>query len=172
MAGTNEMGSVEGQLVGLPLAGPETFTVQQLAYLKKALGLDETVLYDSNSDDPSQILADTSFNLTESYLNFEKIRIYLKCSAGDTAHVSYMVEGLVPSGATMELSTLPITSRLGLLEYDPCSFVFELTTPTVCNAQPYGSRINVTNAGAFSKVASRGPSILKIVGIHRIAGGN
>lgn len=26
MAGTNEMGSVEGQLVGLPLAGPETFS--------------------------------------------------------------------------------------------------------------------------------------------------
>ena len=39
MAGTNEMGSVEGQLVGLPLAGPETFSVQQLAYLRTALNL-------------------------------------------------------------------------------------------------------------------------------------
>lgn len=39
MAGTNEMGSVEGQLVGLPLAGPESFTIQQLAYLRTALNL-------------------------------------------------------------------------------------------------------------------------------------
>lgn len=172
MAGTNEMGSVEGQLVGLPLAGPETFSVQQLAYLKKALGLDETVLYNSNSDDPSQILDNTSFNLAESYLNFEKIRIYLKCSAGDVSNVSYMVEGLVRSSTTTELSTTPITTSSGTLQYDCCAFAFASATPTVCTARPYGSRIVVPNSGTFSKVASRGPSIFKIVGIHRIAGGN
>lgn len=172
MAEANEMGSVEGQLVGLPLAGPESFSIQQLAYLKRALGLDETVLYDSNSDDPSQILANTTFNLTESYLNFEKVRIYLKCSAGDTSNVSYMVEGLVRSSVATELSTIPITTSAATLQYDCCTFAFALATPTVCTARPYGSRIAVTNSGAFSKVASRGPSIFKIVGIHRIAGGN
>lgn len=172
MAGTNEMGSVEGQLVGLPLAGPESFTIQQLAYLKRALGLDETVLYDSNSDEPSQILADTSFNLTESYRNFEKVRIYLLCSAGDVSHISYMVEGIVRSSTITELSTIPQTTRSGGLIYDGCIFAFASSAPTVCTAKPYGSRIAVSSSGAFSTVASRGPAIFKIVGINRIAGGN
>jgi len=35
---SNEIMSVEGQLVGMPLAGPESFSQQQLDYLKTALG--------------------------------------------------------------------------------------------------------------------------------------
>lgn len=35
----NEIMSVEGQLVGMPLAGPESFSQQQLDYLKRALGI-------------------------------------------------------------------------------------------------------------------------------------
>ena len=35
----NEIMSVEGQLVGMPLAGPESFSQQQLDYLRTALGL-------------------------------------------------------------------------------------------------------------------------------------
>lgn len=36
---SNEIMSVEGQLVGMPLAGPESFSQQQLDYLRSALGL-------------------------------------------------------------------------------------------------------------------------------------
>lgn len=36
----NEIMSVEGQLVGMPLAGPESFSQQQLDYLKRALGVE------------------------------------------------------------------------------------------------------------------------------------
>lgn len=39
MPESNEIMSVEGQLCGIPLAGPESFTPQQLAYLRTALGL-------------------------------------------------------------------------------------------------------------------------------------
>ena len=36
---SNEIMSVEGQLIGMPLAGPESFSQQQLDYLRTALGL-------------------------------------------------------------------------------------------------------------------------------------
>ena len=65
---SNEIMSVEGQLVGMPLAGPESFSQQQLDYLKRALGVDETVLW--NGDNGA-----TSATLTESILNFETIKI-------------------------------------------------------------------------------------------------
>ena len=39
MPESNEIMSVEGQLVGIPLAGPESFSQQQLDYLKRALGV-------------------------------------------------------------------------------------------------------------------------------------
>lgn len=71
MAGTNEIGSVEGQLVGLPLAGPETFTVQQLAYLKKALGVDETVLWEGSLGSTGSVQS-----LSESIFNFSAIEIH------------------------------------------------------------------------------------------------
>ena len=38
MPENNQILSVEGQLVGMPLAGPESFSQQQLDYLKTALG--------------------------------------------------------------------------------------------------------------------------------------
>lgn len=39
MPENNQILSVEGQLVGMPLAGPESFSQQQLDYLRSALGL-------------------------------------------------------------------------------------------------------------------------------------
>lgn len=39
MADNNNIMSLEGQLVGMPLAGPESFSQQQLDYLRTALGL-------------------------------------------------------------------------------------------------------------------------------------
>lgn len=39
MPENNNIMSLEGQLVGMPLAGPESFSQQQLDYLKTSLGL-------------------------------------------------------------------------------------------------------------------------------------
>lgn len=40
MPENNQIMSMEGQLVGMPLAGPESFSQQQLDYLKRALGFE------------------------------------------------------------------------------------------------------------------------------------
>ena len=39
MPENNNIMSIEGQLIGMPLAGPESFSQQQLDYLRSALGL-------------------------------------------------------------------------------------------------------------------------------------
>ena len=68
MSENNQMMSVEGQLVGLPLAGPESFSQQQLEYLKRALGVDETVLWSGFKNDiPNTGIRNVVFNVTQTY---------------------------------------------------------------------------------------------------------
>lgn len=164
MAGTNEMGSVEGQLVGLPLAGPETFSVQQLAYLKQAIGLDETTLFESAT-------AATSGTLSESPANFEKIRVYANRAGYGT------------SGANSNLSSYTeVSTRDGV----PPSF-FLVAALASTNGMFVPHAVYNLSASAFSHADGRilnmaaSPTvtlnstllgILKIVGVHRIAGGN
>lgn len=168
MPENNQILSVEGQLVGMPLAGPESFSQQQLDYLKRALGVDETVLYENAN--PSQILSNTSLNLSESYLNFERIKIYLQSSAGAAANASYVVESPVFQTGITELSTLPISSTsVAMTDLD--AFVFQDTATTTCSVKSAGSRLNVKGTGT-DVTSSRGVKVYKIVGIHRISGGN
>ena len=71
MPENNQILSVEGQLVGMPLAGPESFSQQHLDYLKRALGVDETVLWENSSGST----AESGISLSESPYNFEKLAI-------------------------------------------------------------------------------------------------
>ena len=66
MPENNQILSVEGQLVGMPLAGPESFSAEQLAYLKRALGVDETVLWEGS-------YSTTTFNTVDSPYNYKEI---------------------------------------------------------------------------------------------------
>ena len=79
MPENNNIMSLEGQLVGMPLAGPESFSSEQLAYLKRALGVDETVLWENAS-------GALSFTTSESINNFERIIIYMKSAATAKTH--------------------------------------------------------------------------------------
>lgn len=72
MPENNQILSLEGQLIGLPLAGPESFTPQQLAYLKRALGVDETVLWTGEASGAS-----ATMSLSEAFTNFKRVRFYI-----------------------------------------------------------------------------------------------
>jgi hypothetical protein len=72
MPENNNIMSVEGQLVGMPLAGPESFSQQQLDYLKRALGVDETVLWTGEASGAS-----ATMSLTEAFTNFKRVRFYI-----------------------------------------------------------------------------------------------
>ena len=169
MPESNEIMSVSGQLVGLPLAGPESVTPQQLDYLKRALGVDETVLYEDNN--PSQIISNTSLTLSESYLNFDKVKIYLRSSAGYDGKCSYIVESSVYQSDNTEVSSVPVSNARDNIYFDSNIFIFDTTAPTTCYVKSTGVRIYISPS-SVSSTPSRGTYIYKIVGIHRISGGN
>ena len=156
---SNEIMSVEGQLVGMPLAGPESFSQQQLDYLKRALGMDETVLYDCSNN---YVYGTNSVTLSESYKNFEIIKILN--SKGN-------VQFYYPANSqNVALFTLTNMSN-GYIWLIPWTF----TSNTVYSGAT-GKLWTVGTTTAVD-VPSNAPlnrwiQPIKIIGIHRIAGGN
>lgn len=152
----NEMMSVEGQLVGMPLAGPESFSQQQLDYLKRALGVDETVLW---SGEASGVNA--TMNLSESYTNFERLRFV---SYEGNSAIPYWWSEVCTNGTALYPSYVRTNSAneeiAGMWTLEPSNDNKTLTI-TVATIRKNGGTQG-TNSG----------KIMKIVGIHRIAGGN
>ena len=159
MPENNQILSVEGQLVGMPLAGPESFSQQQLDYLKRALGMDETVLYDCSNN---YVYGTNSVTLSESYKNFEIIKILN--SKGN-------VQFYYPANSqNVALFTLTNMSN-GYLWLIPWTF----TSNTVYSGAT--GKIWTVGTTTAVDVPSNAPSNrwiqpIKIIGIHRIAGGN
>lgn len=155
----NEIMSVEGSLVGMPLAGPESFSQQQLDYLKSALGLDETVLYDCSNN---YVYGTDSVTLSESYKNFEIIKIL---NSKGNVQLFYPA-----NNQNVTLFTLTNISN-AYLWLIPWTF----TSDTVYS----GSTGKLWNVGTTTSVdvpnnsgANRWIQPIKIIGVHRIAGGN
>ena len=135
--------------------------------VESPLGLNETVLY-SNAN-PDAIITETALQLNESYLNFEKIRIYIKASAGSTANANYIVEAMVFQNETTEISSLPVVNAIGSIMFDSNCFIFSTAATTTCTVKTNGVRINIASNGAISTTNNRGARIYKIVGVNRIA---
>ena len=154
---SNEIMSVEGQLVGMPMAGPESFSQQQLDYLKRALGVDETVLWEGEG-----IVSNFPITLRESITNFERVRVYVKWHptlASAYQSIEYMVSSANDVWQGMLSAIL-----------DDNSFYQSFFTLTVSNgtsvAYTYGRlRSNYSSGQTNEKQAT----FYKIIGIHRIA---
>ena len=162
MSENNQMMSVEGQLVGMPLAGPESFSQQQLDYLKRALGVDETVLYENAS-------GANSATLSESRENFEKIVIICKDDSSRNSVLTIMSDA-TEAGNTFAIN---VTTYTDLIYRFISCVVTSATT-----LQTYGAQVSY-NVSSKAVNWMSGPSstasyakVYKIVGIHRIAGGN
>ena len=168
MPESNEIMSVEGQLVGMPLAGPESFSQQQLDYLKQALGVDETVLWEGTLN-----TLNSDVSCSESIYNFDQIKVFYRIVADNTVQ-SVAVHEFEPS----EISSTSFVSvgsfylicngwygwwRCRLSVTDNNKIKITKTLNSFGNgASPAGISVDSTNVGF----------IYKIVGIHRIAGGN
>lgn len=159
MSENNNIMSLEGQLVGMPLAGPESFSQQQLDYLKRALGVDETVLF----EETNYTYGTDSVTLSEKYTNFECIKIFT--SKGN-------VQFYYPDNQQgVKLFTLTNITN-GFLWLIPWTFQTDGVTFSGATGKLWtvGTTTMVdvpNNAGA-----NRWIQPVKIVGIHRIAGGN
>ena len=167
---SNEIMSVEGQLIGMPLAGPESFSQQQLDYLKRALGVDETVLWEGASTVTNALQNGAGLTLSESPFNFEYIEVHwVPWAYSETRTIKQ--EAVAKAFVTSE------RPRIGMVnewtdEDQNAVFLF------IVNAYFTDSKFYTTSIKYFMiddlKVNSTGNGtyITKIVGIHRIAGGN
>ena len=170
MSENNQMMSVEGQLVGMPLAGPESFSQQQLDYLKRALGVDETVLY--NNANGVVVDGANVITLNESFHNFELIKI---------------IDQSFTTGGNRCLTVIPVLSSTRTISTNDSwtDTAYQSTTDAskyigVCFylANEAGTQITM-NGSYITNMAGNGQwlhrnqgKLYKIVGIHRIAGGN
>lgn len=151
---SNEIMSLEGQLCGIPLAGPESFSQQQLDYLKRALGVDETVLWDRGTG-----AAVTSMTLSENAENFTKLKILAGNQWSEVTVTNGICYVLVNSGGNY--------STFGQLK---CSV--SGTSFSVSKSMVWSINYNNTTGTFVNNNSDVNGSILKIVGVHRIAGGN
>lgn len=158
MSENNQMMSVEGQLVGMPLAGPESFSQQQLEYLKRALGVDETVLWTGEASG-----ANATMSLSEAFTNFERVRFYISEGNSDIPNQTSELETngnalyLYPS-YTRTNSERALINGLWTLKSSNDHKTFTINIAVI--------RTNGGTQGANSS------KFIKIVGIHRISGGN
>lgn len=148
--------SVEGQLVGMPLAGPESFSQQQLDYLKRALGVDETVLWTGEASG-----VNATMDLSEAYTNFERVRFVTYEGNQD---IPYWWPEVCTNGTVLYPSYVRTNSSseeiAGMWTLQSSNDNKTLTITVATIRKNGGTKL--TNTG----------KIMKIVGIHRIAGGN
>ena len=162
MPENNNIMSLEGQLVGMPLAGPESFSQQQLDYLKRALGVDETVLWEST---PSA----SSITLSETAEHFERIKIFYRVN--DLIYGS--TEAIVMGGS--QNIGMSVGGNYGT-QFIAKWGIYALNGTSLGPTQTKNAmEFNTNSAGGTVSVQYESVNafyILKVVGIHRIAGGN
>lgn len=144
------MMSVEGQLVGMPLAGPESFSQQQLDYLKRALGVDETVLWEGE-------VVDGNISLSESLSNFKNIEVWME---GIQTSIKPVFRY---SGSVNEFTAIIPKGGTGVKYIYVTAWTISGTTVSF----RYTYLLGTNESSNYKEVR-----IVKIVGIHRIAGGN
>ena len=169
MPENNQILSIGNQLVGMPLAGPESFSQEQIAYLKRALGVDETVLYNYPSSGTVYDSTRKSISFSESCRNFERIRVYLVNN-----DYAYSVAEFEP-GTDEHTETFQVNT----ISAEPKAYV-KMTTwvlgdSTLTYRAGCGYYINNGGTALVSPTVNKTANYVvpyKVVGIHRISGGN
>lgn len=160
----NEIMSVEGQLVGMPLAGPESFSQQQLDYLKQALGVDETVLWTGTVGSTG-----STKDLSEDTRNFEKIRVYTQVSTGTTERCVQIFDLALKFSSTQALAFVHVDNISG---GNLLSEIIYLCFQANANTFNLLAGCKWSNGTFSQNVSNYDFNIVKVSGIHRIAGGN
>ena len=161
MPENNQLLSVESQLVGLPLAGPESFSQQQLDYLKRALGVDETVLWSGSQE----LTLNAEITLSETYKNFEYI--CFECSR-------LSLKKRTTFNTYDDGSRYAVTIDDGQIDSSGV-FLLDVATLSLSNVlkpKVIGMGRKQLNASSVSTSSGQPLTLIAVYGIHRIAGGN
>lgn len=164
MPENNQMMSVEGQLVGMPLAGPESFSQQQLDYLKRALGVDETVLWEGTS----AISGNPTITLSESAQNFKYIDVVsLPHNSNEQAVINRFSANEGITGGTPGTSFTVIGHASGTgVRINNAAIKFDGTSVVFSEQKMFniiGTQLSTGNCNTV---------VIRIIGVGRIAGGN
>lgn len=134
---------------------PENFTLQQINALKRVLGVDETVLYDNGTT--------TSATLSESMSNFERVRFYFVRGSGrqfvqevtgpSTDNYVVLYHSLAYTNGW--ISTYSYRYTASGTTFSPTEYLKEVA----CHTGTTTVTVRTTSA----------PTIVKVVGIHRIS---
>ena len=165
MTAVNLNRAVRGPVTAVPVvAGKGVRIVPDVENNRFVAEADETVLWEG---DTGAIIDSTngSVPLSETVMNFEKIRLYVQGSALNSG--GSIID--VTIGSTDPLSFMPLsltyTNDGSSMFTDCCVVQFSGTTFTYKT----GFRIAISNAPALSRQSNRGMKIIKVVGINRIA---
>lgn len=153
-----EINSVAGQLVGIPVGQVYTAgTGIKIDNVHKTVSVDETVLWEGTPT--------TSMTLSETPANFDYLRIYVTRDTGvqlvglAAATSNYLTFGMLhydnSEGSKMQEITAAYTSSNGT------TFTLVKTARRWYDGTTIAGNININTS-----------YVTKIVGIHRIAGGN
>jgi hypothetical protein len=164
MSENNQLLSVEGQLIGMPTAGPESFSQAQLDYLKRALGVDETVLYDAGAS-PSQ---SGPWQISEARTNFEWIDVVF---GNDSTGSMKQVTRFAADSSYMKLH-LPRYDEEPSYKWSTMTLSWNNKTASIKTNSVGRFTIASNGSVSVSTAATQAPFLFQIIGIHRIAGGN
>ena len=161
MSENNQMMSLEGQLVGMPLAGPESFSQQQLDYLKRALGVDETVLFTNNGGTSRATLSENPFN-------FEKIKLVIG-ENNTTYSLEEKTVWMMPNSTYFNLQFVS-----GQVNCYVANIRYTISGNTITADKVFDTKIHYDTGTSF--IFEHNTSLLnniwKVIGVNRISGGN
>ena len=158
MPESNELLSAGAALIGMPLAGPESFSQQQLDYLKRALGVDETVLWTGSASGAS-----ATMSLSEAFTNFERVRFYID---EGNSNIPYQTSECETNGNALYLypSYTRTNSASALL-----NGLWTIQSSNDHKTFTINIAVLRTNGGTQGTNSAK---FVKVVGVHRISGGN
>lgn len=165
MPESNEIMSVDGMLVGMPLAGPETFTAAQIEYLKRAMGIDETVLFENSTQ------VDT-FTTSEAIENFSELKVIIRGNDSTAANPMKAVSVVIPTAAYSSSIAFSFLCKYSMTS----EFVLQWCAMYNRSGNTF-TKANCRYSGAQGTTAANGVNanvggVYKVIGVHRISGGN
>lgn len=154
---SEEVNSVAGQLVGIPVG--QVYTAGNgvvIDNVNKTVRIDETVLYDNGTT--------TSASLSESGYHFDRIRVYYSRAGGFCQEFpmydnpTYLQIGHTNAYTNNWRSTFSYRYDFDGVSLTPSAYCIEVASKT--------DTTTITTRTATP------PTILKVVGVNRISGGN
>ena len=166
----NEINAVAGQLWGVPVgqvytAGPGVV----IDNVHKTVRVDETVLWEDLTNTTQLYSGTTNFNLSESFMNFERIKVYYRHSfSGNMWDTS---EGIVLANTDLRLGVNPQSQGDNAWTLiDRAIFNFPYTTPTkfVVTATTRAG-LSISGSTVTGTTSNNGIIPMRVVGINRVA---